>query len=51
MICGRYIDDINLFNSNELMVEHKTKIYPPELILNKENKTDHNATFLDINII
>jgi len=46
----RYIDDLIMFNSNGLMDEHKTKIYPPELILNKENKTDHNATFLDINI-
>jgi hypothetical protein len=46
----RYIDDLIMFNSNGIMDEHKTRIYPPELILNKENKKDNNATFLDINI-
>ena len=29
---------------------HKTKMYPPELILNKENTTDDHVTFLDIDI-
>ena len=32
------------------MDEHKTKMYPPELVLNKENKTDHHVTCLDIDI-
>ena len=46
----RYIDDLLMFNSNGIMDEHKTLIYPPELILNKENKNNTNATFLDMNI-
>ena len=46
----RYIDDLLIFNSDGIMDEHKTKMYPPELVLNKENKTDHHVTFLDIDI-
>ena len=36
-------------NNGRLMNIHKHKIYPKELILNKENKTN-NCNFLDINI-
>ena len=32
------------------MDEHKTKMYPEELILNKENEHDKRCTFLDIDI-
>jgi hypothetical protein len=46
----RYIDDLLIFNSDGLMDEHKTKMYPPELVLNKENKTDDHVTFLDIDM-
>jgi hypothetical protein len=46
----RYIDDLLMFNNGRLMNIHKNKIYPKELILNKENKTNTNCNFLDINI-
>lgn len=46
----RYIDDLLIFNSDGIMNEHKTKIYPKELILNNENEHEKHCTFLDINI-
>ena len=46
----RYIDDLLIFNSDGLMDEHKTNMYPPELVLNKENKTDDHVSFLDIDM-
>ena len=46
----RYIDDLLIFNSNGIMNEHKTLIYPKDLILNNENKHDKHCTFLDIDI-
>lgn len=39
-----------MFNNNGLMDEYKHKIYPKELVLNKENKDDTHATFLDIDM-
>jgi len=46
----RYIDDLLMFNSGGIMDEHKTKMYPKELILNKQNKNDDHCTFLDIDM-
>ena len=46
----RYIDDLLTFNNYTLMDKYKHKIYPKELILNKENKKDDECNFLDINI-
>jgi hypothetical protein len=46
----RYIDYSLMFNNGRLMNIHKNKTYPKELILNKENKTNTNCNFLDINI-
>jgi len=46
----RYIDDLLTFNSNGIMDQHKTKMYPKELILNKENEHEKHCTFLDIDI-
>lgn len=48
--CFRYIDDLIAFNNNNLMDKYKHKIYPKEMVLNKENTHDTNATFLDINL-
>lgn len=45
----RYIDDLVTLN-NANFEEHIPKIYPPSLILNKENESDVQATFLDIAI-
>jgi hypothetical protein len=41
----RYIDDLLMFNNGRLMNIHKNKMYPKELILNKENKTNTNCNF------
>jgi len=46
----RYIDDLLMFNNDDLMETHKHNIYPKELILNKENKNNKSCTFLDINV-
>ena len=46
----RYIDDLLTFNHDNLINEHKHKIYPKEMVLNKENKSDKHTSFLDINI-
>jgi hypothetical protein len=47
----RFIDDLNAINDNKEFSKHYKEIYPPELVLNKENPS-HNktATFLDLNI-
>ena len=36
----RYIDDLLTFNNYTLMDEYKHRIYPKELILNKESDED-----------
>jgi hypothetical protein len=47
----RYIDDLNALNDNNQFARYHKDIYPPELVLKKENPS-HNktATFLDLNI-
>ena len=44
----RYIDDLLMFNNDDLMNKYKYEIYPKELILNKENSNDQQCNFLDI---
>ena len=46
----RYIDDLLMFNNDNLMHKYMNEIYPPELVLNKENKSEHSCTFLDMKI-
>lgn len=46
----RYIDDLISFNNNNIINHLKNKIYPSELVLNKENEHNHHCTFLDIDI-
>jgi hypothetical protein len=46
----RYIDDLLMLNNDELMDKYMSEIYPKELVLNKENKTNRNCTFLDIRL-
>ena len=46
----RFIDDLLMFNAAGIMDEHRTHIYPKELILNRENDSDQHCTFLDLNI-
>ena len=46
----RYIDDLNTLNDNEQFSNYIDEIYPPELILNKENTSPLQATYLDLDI-
>ena len=46
----RFIDDLGTLNNNGRLGEQYQQIYPPELILNKENANDTRATFLDMDI-
>ena len=46
----RYIDDLSLVNNDGHLASNIPQIYPKELILNKENKDDLHATFLDLDI-
>ena len=45
-----YIDDLSLVNNDGHLASNIPQIYPKELILNKENKDDLHATFLDLDI-
>lgn len=45
----RYIDALCSFNC-ETISDHIKKIYPSELVVNRENKSDHKASFLDLMI-
>ena len=45
----RYIDDLIALN-NPLFDEYVGEIYHKSLVLNKENKVDNEATFLDLKI-
>jgi hypothetical protein len=41
----RYIDDLLTLNNDELMDKYMNEIYPKELILNKENRTNRVVLF------
>ena len=46
----RYIDDLVAINDGGALEKHHKEIYPPELILKKENKHNVSASFLDLQI-
>ena len=46
--CFRFIDDLNIFNDCGEFSQYISEIYPKELTLNKENKCDQRASFLDL---
>jgi hypothetical protein len=46
----RYIDDLNTLNDDLQFSNYISEIYPPELILNKENSSPLQATYLDLEI-
>ena len=46
----RFIDDLNALNDGAEFQNHHLEIYPPELILKKENNNNKSATFLDLDI-
>ena len=44
----RFIDDLLAINDGGEFGKSFLDIYPPELVLNKENVNDHRTTFLDL---
>ena len=47
----RFIDDLSAFNDGGEFQNNYREIYPPELELGKENLSDCQASFLDLNIL
>lgn len=48
--CFRYIDDLTAFNTGDGLDVFWPRIYPPELQLEPQNKTDQQVDFLDLTI-
>ena len=48
--CFRYIDDLLAINNDGFLDKWKHKIYPPELTLTSEDKTDQQVNFLDLHL-
>ena len=49
-LCCRYIDDLIVFN-NKKFVDYLKEIYPSQLTVEKANKSDHLADYLDLTFI
>ena len=49
-LCYRYIDDSIVFN-NEKFLDCVKEIYPFQLTVQKANKSDHLADYLDLTLI
>ena len=49
-LCHRYIDDLIVFN-NKKFLDYLKEIYPSQLTVEKANKSDHLADYLDITFI
>ena len=49
-LCYRYIDDLIVFN-NKKFLDYLKKIYPSQLTVEKANKSDHLADYLDLTFI
>ena len=46
-LCYRYIDDLIVFN-NKKFLDYPKEIYPSQLTVEKANKSDHLAHYLDL---
>ena len=46
-LCYRYIDDLIVFN-NKKFLDYLKEIYPSQLTVEKANKSDHLADYLDL---
>ena len=46
----RFIDDLSTLNNDGVLSKEKEHVYPPEMVLNKENANDQEGTFLDISV-
>ena len=49
-LCYRYIDDLIAFN-NKKFLDYLKEIYPSQLTVEKANKSDHLADYLDLTFI
>ena len=49
-LCYRYIDDLIVFN-NKKFLDYLKEIYPSQLTVEKANKLDHPAGYLDLTFI
>jgi hypothetical protein len=48
--CFRYIDDLLGINNDNFLEKWKTKIYPKELLLTSDDRTDKEVNFLDLHL-
>ena len=48
-LCHRYIDDLIVFN-NKKFSDYLKEMYPSQLTVEKANKSDHLADYLDYHI-
>lgn len=48
--CHRYIDDLLAVNNDGALEDFKGRIYPPELKLNSEDKSDKDVNYLDLHL-
>ena len=49
-LCYRYIDDLIIFN-NKKFLDYLKEIYPSHLTVEKANKSDHLADYVDLTFI
>ena len=49
-LCDRYIDDLIVF-TNKKFLDYFKEIYPSQLTVEKANKSDHLADYLDLTLI
>ena len=49
-LCYRYIDDLIVFN-NKKFLDYLKEIYPSQLTVEKANKSEHLADYLDLTFI
>ena len=49
-LCYRYIDDSIVFN-NKKFLDYLKEIYPSQLSVEKANKSDHLADYLDLTFV
>ena len=49
-LCYRYTDDLIVYN-NKTFLDYLKEIYPPQLTVEKINKSDHLADYLDLTFI
>jgi hypothetical protein len=48
--CHRSLDDLLAVNNDEFLEDYKHRIYPPELQLNCEDKSDQKVNYLDLHL-